>query len=130
MVRRSAGRPLDGAARRGRPITAAVAVVVSLGLACACTSPSSSDRAVQPASTALVERDSGPLASGLEILDGSALIGTVFDYSDVSWWAVLRIEGDPRQAMDTYREQSKGCWGSPFARRPIRVRPRIGPTAV
>ena len=75
------------------PITAAAAVVVSLETGRACTSPCSSDRAVQPASTALVERDSGPLASGLEILDGSALIGTVFDYSDVSWWAVLRIEG-------------------------------------
>jgi hypothetical protein len=69
---------------------------------------------VQPASTAAVERTSGPLADGVEILDGSVLLGTVFEYSDGSgWWATLRVDGDPRQLMDAYREQFESLLGIP-----------------
>jgi hypothetical protein len=106
---------LTGAARpRGRA-RAALAAVLTLGVVGGCTSSPSADLGAPASATAVPERTSGPLADGIEILDGSALIGTVFEYTGGDgWWAVLRIEGDPRQAMDAYREQFEGVLGVPL----------------
>ena len=106
---------LTGAARARERAPAVLAVVLTLGIVGGCTSSPSADLGVPAGATAVPERTSGPLADGIEILDGSALIGTVFEYPGGSgWWAVLRIEGDPRQAMDAYREQFEGVLGVPI----------------
>ena len=90
--------------RRGR--VAVFAFVLAVGPISACTSDESTDPVIQPASTAVVERTSGPLADGLEILADSALIGRVFERSGPhDWTAVLRIEGDPRQTLAAYQKQ-------------------------
>ena len=83
-----------------------LALVLASGRLGACTADSATDPVIQPESTAVVERTSGPLADGLEILAGSALIGRVFERPGPhNWTAVLRIDSDPRETWDAYQQQ-------------------------
>ena len=83
---------------------------VSLSFPTGCESGSSPSGNVSASPTAAPGRTSGPLADGLEIEDGSTLIGTVFPYPyDPGWSALMRIDGDPRQVFDSYREETEAA---------------------
>jgi hypothetical protein len=107
---------VEARGRVARYMVIVLAAVVSAAGLAACTAAPSVDQSAQPASTAAdLERTSGPLADGLEIIDGSALLGTVFQFpGGVGWAATLRIDGDPPQLVDAYREQVEAVLGVPM----------------
>lgn len=94
---------------RPRRLLSSLAVtVLSCTVAAGCEWSSSGNGDLQSSPTAVPGRTRGPLADGLEIEDGSALIGTVFPHPyDTGWSARLRIDGDPREVFDSYREQTE-----------------------
>jgi hypothetical protein len=96
-------------ARVRRSATAILAALLCIGALGSCRSSIAPHAA---AATAAPPRTSGPLAGGLEIAEGSALLGTVFENGG-SWFALLRIDGDPRQVLDGYRTQLERVLGVP-----------------